>query len=86
MSTTPGSPYVPAGALPASRGVFCNRTLNFRALRAIGYDMDYTLVDYHAEVFERRVYDMAREAFVAEGWPVADLAFCLLYTSPSPRD
>jgi HAD superfamily 5'-nucleotidase-like hydrolase len=63
------------GAPPPSRGVFCNRTLNFRALRAIGYDMDYTLVDYHAEVFERRVYDMAKEAFLAEGWPVADLAF-----------
>ncbi len=62
-------------ALPASRGVFCNRTLNFRALRAIGYDMDYTLVDYHAEAFERRVYDMAKEAFLAEGWPVAGLQF-----------
>jgi HAD superfamily 5'-nucleotidase-like hydrolase len=37
--------------------------------------MDYTLVDYHAEVFERRVYDMAKEAFLAEGWPVEGLAF-----------
>ena len=29
------------------RGVFCNRTLNLRSIRAIGYDMDYTLVHYH---------------------------------------
>ena len=29
---------------PRSREVFCNRTLNLRAIRAIGYDMDYTLV------------------------------------------
>jgi len=51
--------------LPKARGVFCNRTLNFRALRAIGYDMDYTLVDYRAEAFERRVYDMAKEAWLS---------------------
>ena len=75
MVHAPNSPIVHDGALPSSRGVFCNRTLNFRALRAVGYDMDYTLVDYHAEVFERRVYDMAKEAFLAEGWPVAGLAF-----------
>lgn len=64
-----------AAQAPPGRGVFCNRTLNFRALRAVGYDMDYTLVDYHAEAFERRVYDMAREALLAEGWPVRELAF-----------
>lgn len=75
MSSTPDPLTVPAGDLPSGRGVFCNRTLNFRALRAIGYDMDYTLVDYHADVFERRVYDMAREAFLAEGWPVGELDF-----------
>lgn len=61
--------------LPPGRGVFCNRTLNFRSLRAVGYDMDYTLVDYHAEVFERRVYDLAREALESEGWPLQGFAF-----------
>lgn len=61
--------------LPRGRGVFCNRTLNFRALRAIGYDMDYTLVDYRAEEFERRVYELAMESFLAEGWPVEELRF-----------
>lgn len=61
--------------LPRSRGVFCNRTLNFRSLRAVGYDMDYTLVDYQVEAFERRVYEYTREGFLARGWPVAHLAF-----------
>jgi len=61
--------------LPRGRGVFCNRTLNFRALRAIGYDMDYTLVGYRADVFEQRVYEMALESFLADGWPVQDLVF-----------
>ena len=60
---------------PRGRGVFCNRTLNFRSLKVIGYDMDYTLVDYRVDVFEQRVFDYAKERFLAEGWPVQDLAF-----------
>ncbi len=44
------------------RGVFCNRTLNLRALRAIGYDMDYTLVHYQVEAWERRAYEHVRGA------------------------
>ena len=55
--------------------MFCNRTLNFRSLRAIGYDMDYTLVDYRVDVFERQVFEFARERFLADGWPVQDLVF-----------
>lgn len=68
-------PTDPSRPIPRGRGVFCNRTLNFRALRAIGYDMDYTLVDYRAAEFERRVYDFARERLLGEGWPVGGLAF-----------
>ena len=30
--------------VPAHRAVFCSRTLNFRSIRCVGYDMDYTLV------------------------------------------
>lgn len=74
MSVDPTIPELQAH-LPRGRGVFCNRTLNFRALRAIGYDMDYTLVDYRADVFERRVYEMALESFLADGWPVEGLVF-----------
>lgn len=32
------------------RGIFCSRTLNFRSISAIGYDMDYTLVHYNVMV------------------------------------
>jgi HAD superfamily 5'-nucleotidase-like hydrolase len=65
----------PFDPLPRSRGVFCNRTLNFRSLRAIGYDMDYTLVNYRVDAFERQVFEYARERFLAEGWPVEGLSF-----------
>jgi HAD superfamily 5'-nucleotidase-like hydrolase len=65
----------PSNPLPRHRGVFCNRTLNFRSLRAIGYDMDYTLVDYRVDVFERQVYEFARDRFLGQGWPAECLAF-----------
>lgn len=60
---------------PRSRGVFCNRTLNLRSIKAIGYDMDYTLVDYHVEEWERRAYERARDKFAEHGWPVQDLEY-----------
>ncbi|MBW2733619.1 MAG: HAD-IG family 5'-nucleotidase [Deltaproteobacteria bacterium] len=57
------------------RGVFCNRTLNLRAIKAIGYDMDYTLVHYHVEAWEKRAYGHLKEKLLARGWPVDGLEF-----------
>lgn len=61
--------------LPRGRGIFCNRTLNLRSVRAIGYDMDYTLVDYRVAAFEEMVYAQAVARLGSEGWPVGPLAF-----------
>lgn len=60
---------------PLERGIFCNRTLNMRSIRAIGYDMDYTLIHYHSAVWERLAYEHLKQHFVALGWPVASLSF-----------
>ena len=60
---------------PHDRGIFCNRTLNLRAIRAIGYDMDYTLVHYRVDEWERRAYEHLRRKFSDLGWPVDDLEF-----------
>ncbi|MEW6443286.1 MAG: HAD-IG family 5'-nucleotidase [bacterium] len=57
------------------RGIFCNRTLNLRAIRAIGYDMDYTLIHYRVEEWEQRSYEYLKECFASAGWPVGPLAF-----------
>jgi HAD superfamily 5'-nucleotidase-like hydrolase len=73
MPNAPQNP--PKPLLPHGRRVFCNRTLNLRSVRAIGYDMDYTLVDYRVDAFERMVYAQARERLAAEGWPVDGLDF-----------
>jgi len=70
MESTLGLEPVPPG-----RQIYSNRTLNLRTIRAIGYDMDYTLVHYRADVWEQRVYDRLKEHLVADGWPVAELDF-----------
>jgi 5'-nucleotidase len=59
----------------AGRGIYCNRTLNLRSIRAIGYDMDYTLIHYHVEAWEERAYEHVREHLLRLGWPVAHLRF-----------
>jgi len=69
---TPGA----SGSGPAvERQVFCNRTLNLRAMRAIGYDMDYTLVHYRVEAWERASFAHLQRKLAERGWPVADLVF-----------
>ena len=60
---------------PPQRGVFVNRTLNLRSIRAIGYDMDYTLVHYRVDEWERRTFAHARDRLRDLGWPVAGLEF-----------
>jgi 5'-nucleotidase len=63
-------------AFPApSRRIFCNRTLNLRSVKAVGFDMDYTLVHYRSEEWERRSYEHARQRLLERGWPVAELEF-----------
>ncbi len=57
------------------RGLYCNRTLNLRSIRAIGYDMDYTLIHYNMREWEERAYSYIKDRLEAEGWPVADLYF-----------
>jgi HAD superfamily 5'-nucleotidase-like hydrolase len=57
------------------RGVFCNRTLNMRGIRAVGCDMDYTLIHYDVTAWEQRAYEHVRARFAAQGLPVADLRF-----------
>lgn len=57
------------------RGIFCNRTLNLRSIKAIGYDMDYTLIHYVPKAWERRAYDYLKIRMAAAGFPVEGLEF-----------
>jgi 5'-nucleotidase len=62
-------------SIPPERRIYVNRTLNLRRIRAIGYDLDYTLVHYRVQEWERRAFDQAVEALAASAWPTESLAF-----------
>jgi HAD superfamily 5'-nucleotidase-like hydrolase len=46
-----------------------------RAIKAIGCDMDYTLIHYRHELWERRAYEYVAKRLADDGWPVAGLTF-----------
>jgi len=71
METRPDPPPIP----PPGRRIYCNRTLNMRAVRAIGYDMDYTLVHYRMEPWERRAFDYLKGKLASLGVPTSGLEF-----------
>jgi HAD superfamily 5'-nucleotidase-like hydrolase len=71
MKTSDHSPPQP----PPARRIYCNRTLNLRSIRAIGFDMDYTLIHYRVEAWERSAYEKLRQRLADRGWPVEDLQF-----------
>lgn len=46
--------------------IFVNRTLNLRHIKYIGLDMDHTLIRYHTEHFESKVYDFMKKFLIDE--------------------
>ncbi|OIW00185.1 hypothetical protein TanjilG_29175 [Lupinus angustifolius] len=65
----------PSSSRNSSCQIFCSRTLNLRSIRAIGYDMDYTLIHYNVMAWEGLVYDYCMEKLRNKGFPVDGLAF-----------
>ena len=71
-----GAPNSSVSALPVrDRRVYANRTLNLRAIRAVGCDMDYTLIHYHVHLWEERAYEHARQRLLAKGFPLDGARF-----------
>jgi 5'-nucleotidase len=75
MAGTPLSTMLVPPSVAPERSVFCNRTLNLRSIRAVGYDMDYTLVHYRTEEWERAAFQQALAPLAERGWPVQELSF-----------
>ncbi len=73
MSSTKGRDASDPAA--RTREIFCNRTLNLRSIRAIGYDMDYTLIHYRVEEWESRAFEHLQRVLAKRGWPVEKLGF-----------
>ena len=56
--------------------IFCNRELKLGAIRAIGFDMDYTLARYQQPEFDKLAFDGAKEKLVKKlGYPEEVLDF-----------
>jgi HAD superfamily 5'-nucleotidase-like hydrolase len=47
-------------------GIFINRTLNLKKIKAIGFDMDYTIVRYNTEAFERLTHQTTLKRLVID--------------------
>jgi HAD superfamily 5'-nucleotidase-like hydrolase len=47
-------------------GIYINRTLNMKRIKAIGFDMDYTIVRYNSEAFESFTYTSVIEKLITE--------------------
>jgi len=62
-------------SIPANRRVYCNRTLNLRSIKAIGYDLDYTLVHYCVDSWERTTFRYLQEKLLNRGYPVDRFEF-----------
>ena len=71
--------------VPPERRVWCNRTLNMRAIKAVGYDMDYTLVHYRTGEWERAAFEGALDPLDRRGWPVGRSDIRSRQRHPGPR-
>ena len=70
--------YVPAEdkRTVSTFDIFCNRELKLGAIRAIGFDMDYTLARYKQPEFDKLAFDGAKEKLVKKlGYPEEVLDF-----------
>ena len=47
-------------------GIFINRTLNLKKIKAIGFDMDYTIVRYNSEAFEQYTHQETLKKLVSD--------------------
>jgi HAD superfamily 5'-nucleotidase-like hydrolase len=58
-----------SNAIDPKYRIYCNRSLNMKGIRAIGFDMDYTLAMYKPETFETLAYSETLKKLVALGYP-----------------
>lgn len=67
---------LPTQRTVSSNDVFCNRELRLDNIRAIGFDMDYTLAQYQQPAFDKLAFDGAKRKLVESmGYPEEVLDF-----------
>jgi 5' nucleotidase family len=74
-------PTIPDKRVVTPNDVFCNRELKMSGIRAIGFDMDYTLAQYQQPAFDQLAFDGAVEKLVNKlRYPVEVLDFTYDHT------
>ncbi|MEO0812536.1 MAG: 5'-nucleotidase domain-containing protein, partial [Myxococcota bacterium] len=53
------------------RRIFVNRNLRMDGIKAVGFDMDYTLARYRRERLERLGHELTIEKLIERGYPEA---------------
>lgn len=67
---------LPAERKISVRDIFCNRELKLDHVKAIGFDMDYTLAQYKQPAFDQLAFDGAKDKLVHKlGYPEQVLDF-----------
>ena len=69
---------LPPKRIVSPNDIFCNRELKLSGIRAIGFDMDYTLAQYQQPAFDQLAFDGAKAKLVRNfGYPdaVLDLTY-----------
>lgn len=64
----------PSGSVfppPAGRRVYCNRNLRLDQIKAVGFDMDYTLAIYRQAEMDRQSIEATVDKLVDRGYPAA---------------
>lgn len=61
--------HVSVSEIEATNRIYCNRSLNMKNIKAVGFDMDYTLALYKAEQFEVLAYNETLKKLVNIGYP-----------------
>jgi HAD superfamily 5'-nucleotidase-like hydrolase len=67
--------HVSLSEIDPKNRIYCNRSLNMRNIKAVGFDMDYTLALYRPEEFEVLAYQETLKKLVAAGYLDSVLAF-----------
>lgn len=67
----------PYSKLEKWQRIFVNRSLNMARIKAIGFDMDHTLVRYNRQAFESLAFRATLQKFIEAGYPqeLANLEF-----------
>jgi len=67
---------LPPKRVVSPNDIFCNRELKLSGIKAVGFDMDYTLAQYKQPAFDKLAFDGAKEKLVYNfGYPKEVLDF-----------